>query len=145
MAKKKSKKNFEKSKFGFLFFLLLRLFFFFFFVLERNFKDDSSDSDTMSNDASSVTSGFSCVSIRCEPDEPPTVTPAKDDDVDEGVSEIDDFESKLDLVLDGLQNTKSCKTRMGYYESLSKAFVLRFCFDCLDTRFVCLLDLFFRG
>lgn len=88
----------------------------------------------MSNDTSSVTSGYSCVSRFESEDQQQQPQPAKDDEPDEGVAEIDDFENKFDLLLDSLQSSKSSRTRSANFESLSKAMVLRFCYDYLDSR-----------
>ena len=63
-----------------------------------------------------------------------TITLTKPDDLEDEIVEIDDFESKLDLVFDNLQSAKSAKSRLQHYESLAKALTTRFCFEYLDDR-----------
>lgn len=114
-------------------------------------KDENSNSDTDSvlNDTASVGSGYSSAELRranAETAENGGENGGKsssnghhhnEDEDEHTFVEVDDFESKLDQVLDYLQGSvKAAKSRLGHYESLAKALTTRFCLEYLDERLV---------
>ena len=111
--------------------------------------DNGSDNDSVLNDAASIVSIYSNASHPnarydlddgilsgqqspdyCEEDVNGTIVGNED-----GVAHFDDFASKLSMVLEELQSTKSQKDRLRHYDSLVKAFQTRYLGDdYLDNR-----------
>ncbi len=108
----------------------------------------------MLNDTASVGSGYSSAELRranAETAENGAENGGKsssnghhhhnEDEDEHTFVEVDDFESKLDQVLDYLQGSvKAAKSRLGHYESLAKALTTRFCLEYLDERLVLLFS-----
>lgn len=116
----------------------------------RNVREDSSDSDSVLNDASSTASTAQSNGHHTNGHGPTSGEelqtnghssngPNKEKEngyEGEELEEIDDFEAKVELVLDQLQSSKSARSRLQHYESLGKALTTRFCFDYFDNRLV---------
>lgn len=115
------------------------------YFLGRGQKEDhSSDSDSAVNEADS--SKWSVMSNPSSPEEGASSSSAagagqdhkenghQSHATEDDQSEIDDFEQKLELVLDQLQGSKSGRQRVQHFESLNKALTTRFCFDYFANR-----------
>ena len=94
------------------------------------------------NDTASCLSGFSVGSSATKENED---SYSDHFDPTEDPVTVDDFESKLESVLDLLQSSRSGKQRAQHFASLNKALTIRYCADYLENSTILIQDVLEQG